>query len=231
MALVRPIRLAAAAALALSLAACESDAPTQEEATSDAQSVAVRQASASAATRFDEVFAALTKGTPGLRPVATATSDTCRAGATNGLFPHDTYRLQCHRSEVRYFGARGDLLDVLREVDAAAKRAGLIPNTGATLEGVEAYYRGDGKTDDGRLLPLPLMNYLVPGFDGPIYIGWSQAGDPRRSEPAVELSWPIVFQEDRPVDVDSLWSGRLRGQKYLITFGTGVTYHEVPWPD
>lgn len=229
MASLRPIRLAAAALLALSLAACGSDAPTRDDASRDASSSAVRQASASAASRFDEIVTALAKRSPALRPIATSTSDTCHAGVTNGSFPHDPYRLTCSRGETRYFGAWGELLDALRQMDAGAKQAGLMTVSGESLDDVEAYFAAYGNTGDGLTQPHPRLTYVAQGYDGPLHVGWSQASDSRPSHSLVERRWPMVFQDDHPVDENTLWNGPLRGQKYLIRVTSAVTYHEVPW--
>jgi hypothetical protein len=198
--------------------------PPGEEAGREAGSGAVRQASASVAARFDEILTGLAKRSPALRPVATSVSDACHAGETNGFFPHDPYRLTCSRGETRYFGARGELLDALRQMDAWAKRAGLMTVSGESLEDVEVNLAADGETGDAH----PRLTY-VARYDGPLYVGWSQVGDSRPRESPVELRWPMVFQEDHPVDVEALWNGPLRGQKYLITVTSVVKYHEVPW--
>ncbi|SBT48491.1 hypothetical protein [Micromonospora auratinigra] len=71
----------------------------------------------------------------------------------------------------------------------------------------------------------------MPGSDESLRLGWSRESDPRQpGASAVELRWPLVFQEGHPVDVDTLWSGPSRGQRYLVRVDTLVTYHEDPWP-
>lgn len=63
---------------------------------------------------------------------------------------------------------------------------------------------------------------------GRLSVRWSGVSDARPNDTPVEPRWPMVLQDDHPVDLDALWNG-LRGQKYLVTITTGVTYHEVPW--
>lgn len=224
----RLVTLATAALLPLTLAACGSDAPTREEASREAESAAAREASASSAEQISGVLVAVARASP-LRPVATSTLDVCHAGATNGLWPHDDYRLSCGLSEIRYFEADGDLLDVLREVDKRAKAAGLMPATTSAIEEVERYYAANGKTEDGLLLPLPGLSYLVPGNDSTVQVGWSQHSNPLNNQPVPDLTWPTVFVEAHPVDFDTLRSG-LRWHQHLVTISSGTTYYEVPWP-
>ncbi|MEU4532004.1 hypothetical protein AB0F49_27605 [Micromonospora ureilytica] len=214
--------------LTLSLAACGSDAPTREDASREATSSAVRQASASTSAQADAVIADLVGRSPALRPVATSTSDACHAGDTNGLYPHDSYRLRCSWGETRYFGVRAELLDVLRQVDVAAGQAGLLPVSGETLDGVEFYFATDGLTEDGLPRPKPTLAYVAVGY-GRLSVRWSGVSDARPNDSPVEFRWPMVLQDDYPVDLDALWNGPLRGQKYLVSVTTGVTYHEVPW--
>ncbi|GAB3840575.1 hypothetical protein GCM10029963_09440 [Micromonospora andamanensis] len=230
---------ATAAALVLTLAACGSDAPTREEASREAQSAAVRQASVSSAEQLSILLSDVARASP-LRPVAVATRDICHAGDTNGLWAHDEYRLSCGLTETRYLGADGDLLEVLREVDRHARAAGLVPATGSAIEEVESYYAANGRTEDGLLLPLPGLGYLVPGQDRTVQVGWSQdwtaraewsrLGDPLNSQPVPDLTWPTVFVEARPVDLDALRNGPLRRHEHIVTISSGTTYHEVPWP-
>ncbi|WP_128763647.1 hypothetical protein [Micromonospora sp. MW-13] len=225
----RPVKLATAALLLLTQAACGSDAPTREETSREAQSAAARQASASSAEQIGIVLSAVARASP-LRPAATSTRDVCHAGATNGLWPHDDYRLSCGLSEIRYFGAGGDLLDVLREVDKGAKAAGLMPVTTSAIEDVERYYAANGKTDDGLLLPLPGLSYLVPGHGWTVQVGWSQDNIPLNDQPVPDLTWPTVFVEAHPVDFYTLRSGLLERREFLVTISSGTTYYEVPWP-
>ncbi|MCI4061091.1 hypothetical protein MRQ36_00300 [Micromonospora sp. R77] len=225
-----PIKLAAALLLTLALTACGPDAPTPQDTTSEANSDAVRQASSQAAIQLDEILDGFAERTPALRPVATSTSDTCLAGETDPLWPHDPYRLRCSRSEGRYFTVRGELSGVLRQLDAAAQQAGLMTDSGETLQDVEASLAANGRPGDGRLLSPPTWTYHAPGHDGRIYVSWSQANFSRPSQHPVERHWPMVFLDDHPVDVDALWEGPLRGQQYLISIASSVTYHEVPWP-
>ncbi|MEV4711997.1 hypothetical protein [Micromonospora sp. NPDC049374] len=220
---------ATAAALVLTLAACGSDAPTREEASREAQSAAVRQASASSAEQISILLSAVARASP-LRPVAVATRDICHAGDTNGLWSHDEYRLSCGLTEIRYLGADGDLLKVLREVDRHARAGGLVPSTESAIEEVESYYAANGRTEDGLLLPLPGLGYLVPGQDWTVHVGWSRLGDPLSSKPVPDLTWPTVFVEARPVDLDALRDGPLRRHQHVVTISSGTTYHEVPWP-
>ncbi|SCL37836.1 hypothetical protein GA0074692_4804 [Micromonospora pallida] len=211
------------------LAACGSDAPTRDEATREAQSAAVRQASASKAEQISTVLSAAAQPSP-LKPVATATLDICHAGDTNGLWGHDEYRLTCRLSETRYFGTGSDLLDVLREVDKGAKASGLMPATTSAIEDVERYYAANGRTEDGLLLPLPGLSYFAPGHDSPIWVGWSQVSDPLNSQSVPDLTWPTVFVEAQPVDLDALRVGPLQRHQYLVTISSWTRYYEAPWP-
>ncbi|NES30282.1 hypothetical protein GCE86_07745 [Micromonospora terminaliae] len=224
----RRLSLATALVLALMLPTCELGS-TPEDVRREANTRAVRDASASAASQLNGIIARLVEQTPALRPVATSTSDTCHAGDTNGSFPHDPYRLRCTRHETRYFGVRGELPDVVRQVHAGAKKAGLMTLIDARRDGVRTPSAGNGEIDGGQLLGPPDSIYVAPGYDGRLHIAWSQASDPRPSAAPLELRWPVVFQDDRPVDVDSLWNGPLRGQRHLIMIVSTVTYHEVPW--
>ncbi|MFF3854737.1 hypothetical protein [Micromonospora sp. NPDC002575] len=223
----RWFRLAITAILLLMPAACGSDEPTREEASREAQSAAARQASASSAEKISVVLSAVTRGAP-LRPVATSTLDICHAGATNGLWPHDEFRVSCSFREVRYFGASGDLLKVLREVDKRAKAAGLMP--GSAIEDVERYYAADGKTDDGLLLPLPGLSYLAPGLDSGVNVGWSQDSTTLNDPSVPDLTWPVVFVEAHPADPDAQQRDLLRKHQHLVTISSGATYYEIPWP-
>ncbi|MBQ1026438.1 hypothetical protein [Micromonospora sp. C95] len=233
------VTAAAAAALVLTLTACGSDAPTREEASREAQSAAVRQASASSAEQISILLSEVGRAEP-LRPVAVATQDICHAGDTNGLWAHDEYRLSCSLSEIRYLGADGDLVKVLREVDKRARAAGLVPHTDSAIEEIERYYAANGRTEDGLLLPLPGLGYLVHEQDWTVQVGWSKdwiaqaewsrLGDPLSSQPVPDLIWPTVFVEARPVDLDALRDGPLRRHQHVVTLSSGTTYHEVPWP-
>ncbi|MFG1888054.1 hypothetical protein ACGFIR_09305 [Micromonospora sp. NPDC049051] len=225
-----PVKLATVLLVALALTGCGSDAPTPEGATREANSGAVRQASASVASQLNKILTGVAERTPGMRPVAASTSDSCLAGDTHGVFPHDSYRLQCSWGETRYFAVRGDLPDVRRQLDAAAKQTGLTAVNGESLQDVEANLAAGGTTDNGQLLSPPTWTYVAPGYDGPLHVSWSQATDSRARQYPVEPRWPLVFQDDHPVDLDSLWNGPLRGQKYLISITSSVTYHEVAWP-
>ncbi|WP_346534258.1 hypothetical protein [Micromonospora sp. DPT] len=225
MAYSRPITLATAVVLALSLTACGSDAPTREEAGREAGSGAVRQASASVAARFDEILTGLAKRSPALRPVATPVSDACHAGKTNGFFPHDPYRLTCSRGETRYFGARGELLDGLRQVDAWAKRAGLMTVSGESLEDVEVNLAADGETGDAH----PRLTYLAPGVRRSALRRVVTGG--RLEAPRISRGTPVAdgFPGGPPGRRRSAAERSPAGQKYLITVTSVVTYHEVPW--
>ncbi|MBY8875814.1 hypothetical protein K7640_28705 [Micromonospora sp. PLK6-60] len=228
MAAPRPGACATVALLLLMLTACQSDAPTPEEATRAANSAAARAASAASAAEIGGTLSAATRAAP-LRLVATSTSDICHAGAAKGMWPHDDYRLSCGFSEIRYFGADGDLLSVLRAVDRRAKAAGLMPDTTSTIEDVERYYAANGKTDDGLRLPLPSLGYLVPGRGFTVRIGWPDAA-PLDNPPVPDLAWPIVFVAAHSVDVDAVRRDLRRRHQQLVTISSGITYHEVPWP-
>ncbi|MEU8421097.1 hypothetical protein AB0C15_09510 [Micromonospora sp. NPDC048835] len=223
-------RSGAAVVLVLSLVGCGPDAPTPEDARREAASSAVRQASAATAAQTDAVFAELVGGTPALTEVATSTSDDCHAGVADVLYPHDPFRLRCSWGETRYFAVRGELLDALRQMDVAAKQAGVLPVSGEALDGVEFYVAANGLTEDGQVLPLPTLTYVAVGYGGRLSVRWFRASDPRPEDHSVDVRWPMVWQDDHRVDVDALWNGPLRGQAYLLTVSTGVTYHEVPWP-
>ncbi|MEH1163993.1 hypothetical protein V6V47_01245 [Micromonospora sp. CPCC 205539] len=210
----------------LALAACESDAPKPRESAEEARSAAVRQAGTVAAAQIDGMLDSTTRQMPALRLVATSTSDSCRAGETQGTFPHDTYRLRCARTETRYFGAGGDLRELLRMVDRGTTTVGLIKVSGETLENLEARYGADYE----ELLVLLGMTFGRPGYDGQVHIRYSQVSGRRTNYPPVELRWPVVYHDDHPVDLDALWSGPLRGHRYLVTVSSTTTYHEVPWP-
>ncbi|MET7375581.1 hypothetical protein [Micromonospora arida] len=174
------------------------------------------------------MIADLVERTPALRPIAMSTSDACHAGDTNGLYPHDSYRLRCSWGETRYFAVRAELLDALRQVDAAARQAGLLPVSGEALDGVEFYFATNGLTEDGLPQPTPTLAYVAVGY-GRLSVRWSGVSDARPNDTPVEPRWPMVLQDDHPVDLDALWNGPLRGQQYLVTITTGMTYHEVPW--
>jgi hypothetical protein len=223
------VTLATATVLVLTLTACGSDAPTREEASREAQSAAVRQAGASSAEQISIVLSAVARASP-LRPVAVATLDICHAGTTNGLWPHDEYRLSCALSEIRYLGADGELLDVLREVDIRAKAAGLMPHTTSGIEDVEWYYAANGRTEDGLLLPRPGLSYFVPEHGLTVQVGWSQVGDQLNSQPVPDLTWPTVFVEAQPVDLDALRDGPLRRHQHVVTISSSTNYHQVSWP-
>ncbi|WP_327036023.1 hypothetical protein [Micromonospora ureilytica] len=225
----RLVTLATAVTLLLTLTACGSDAPAREEASQEAHSAAARQASASSAEQISTLLSAVTQASP-LRSVATSTRDTCHAGVTNALWPHDDYRLSCSLSDIRYFGADGDILDVVREVDKRAKAAGLIPTTTSAIEDVETYYAANGKTDDGLLLPPPGLSYLVPAHDWTVQVRWTRDVNALINQAVPDLTWPTVFVEADPVDFDTLRSGLLRRSEYLVTVSSGTTYYEVPWP-
>ncbi|WBB90794.1 hypothetical protein [Verrucosispora sp. WMMC514] len=233
------VAAATATALVLTLTACGSDAPTREEASREAQSAAVRQASASSAEQISILLSDVGRAAP-LRPVAVATRDICHAGDTNVLWGHDEYRLSCSLSEIRYLGADGDLLKVLREVDKHARAAGLVPHTDSAIEEIEGYYAANGRTEDGLLLPRPGLGYSVPGQGWTVQVGWSQdwvaqaewsrLGGPPSSQPVPDLTWPTVFVEARSVDLDALRDGPLRRHEHIVTVSSRITYHEVPWP-
>jgi hypothetical protein len=225
----RLARLATAATLVLALTACASDAPTREEASREAYSAAVRQASASSHERITTLLSAVTQASP-LRSVGTSRQDICHAGNTNALWPHDDYRISCGLSETRYFGADGDIVDVLREVDKRAKAAGLMPTTTSAIEEIETYLAANGKTDDGLLLPEPGLSYLVPGHDSTVGVSWTRDISTLNNQAVTELTWPTVFVEAHTVDFDTLRSGLLRRSEYLVTVSSGTTYYEVPWP-
>ncbi|OZV76266.1 hypothetical protein CA850_27710 [Micromonospora echinospora] len=73
------------------------------------------------------------------------------------------------------------------------------------------------------------MSYFAAGHDSPIWVGWSQVSDPLNSQSVPDLTWPTVFVEAQPVDLDALRSGRLRRHQYLVTISSGSRYYEVPW--
>lgn len=228
-------RLATVVLLALTLAACGSDRPTRDEATREANSSTARQASAITASDIDALLSSIAEQTPALTLVATDTMDICHGGQTNGFHPHDTYRVRCRRDETRYYSIEGSLLlYVLVDLDAAARAAGLLPETGATLHIVLDYFAREGRTEDGLTLPKPGLSYTVPEHGWMLHAGWGErsasgtAGDDR---PDLGLTWPIVYIEEEPVDQEVLWNGALLGQQYSVAMSLSVTYYEIPWED
>ena len=212
------------------LSAC-SEAPSRDEAAREAVAPAAVQARRSAQAMIDTALSELVRLAPALSQVETSTLDICHAGDTNGFFPHDDYRLECHWHETRYLAADGDLAAVLQQTDAAAKQAGCIPGSPTDMDDVRAYLAHGGPGDDGQQLPTPRLSYTLPGSSMPLEVGWSAATDHFEPSNKPGLTWPTVYVEQHRVDVDALWTGPLRGRQHLIRLSTSVTYHTIPWPD
>ncbi|GAA0909726.1 hypothetical protein [Virgisporangium aurantiacum] len=221
------IRLPTAAVLTFALAACVSDGPSREEASRQARSGPVREASRSTAAEIATALDSATRTASGLTPVARSAEDICHAGSGNGFSSHDDYRLLCRRDEARYFGA-DNLLDALREIDNGD---GLTPIITDTLDDVVRYYARNGRADDGSLLPRPNLSYTVAQHGWTLAVAWSGPTDPRSNVPDYGLTWPIVFNDSEPVDLDALWNGPLASHGYLIVLSLSVAYHEAPWTD